>query len=107
MTDPIVEFAKIQLAPGCTEADLLAASETFQTDFLNGQEGFLRRDMVRKADGIYLDVILWQSRAHADAAFERAQNSDAAGNYFQQMQFDPEDTDAKPEYFPLVASSGT
>lgn len=104
MTDTVLEMANITLAPGKSEADLLAASEVFQRDFLNRQDGFLRRDMVRKADGEYLDVILWENRAKADAVFEKAQSSEAAGQYFAQMHFDPDAMDDAVQHYAVLGS---
>ena len=104
MTQQVLELAAISRAPGSSEAQLLAASEAFQEAFLQGQKGFIRRDMVRKGDGQYLDVILWESRALADAAFEKAQSSPAVVAYFGHMQFDPEDMDSGVEHCALLAS---
>lgn len=104
MSDQVLELAAIKLAPGSTEENLLSASDVFQREFLNGQDGFIRRDMVRKGDGTYLDVILWQSRAHADAVFERAQSSEAVGQYFGHMLIDPENMEAGVEHCALLKS---
>ena len=104
MIQKVIELAQIKLAEGKTEQDLLQASETFQTEFLNGQDGFLARDMVRRKDGSYLDVIRWESQAQADAVFERAQESEAAGRYFSMMAFDPDNMDAGVEHCPLICS---
>ena len=107
MTDQVLELATIKLAPHSTEADLLTASKTFQEEFLNNQDGFIRRDMVRKGDGTFLDVILWESRAQADAVFERAQTSEAAGAYFGHMLMDADDMEDGVEHCVLVGSFGT
>ena len=104
MAQQVLELATIKLAPGSTEADLLAASEVFQRQFLDGQDGFVHRDMVRKGDGTYLDVILWRSRTHADAVFENAQSSEAVGQYFSHMQFDPDNMEDGVEHCVLLKS---
>jgi hypothetical protein len=107
MTDQVLELAAITLAPGTSEADLLATSDAFQTGFLDNQDGFLRRDMVRKGDGTFLDVILWQSRAHADAVFEKAKSSEIVGKYFGLMQFDAESTEDPVQFHALLKSYTT
>ncbi len=104
MVQKIIELAQIRLAQGKTEQDLLQASETFQSEFLNGEDGFLGRDLVRRKDGTYLDVIRWESQAQADAVFERAQDSEAAGQYFSMMAFDPDNMEAGVEHCPLLCS---
>ena len=90
MTNPIVELATIRLAKGRSEADLLAASQTFQSEFLDGQDGFIRRELVRRAEGDYVDIIHWQSRKHADAVMAKIEGSEAVARYFSLMDFDPE-----------------
>ena len=102
MTNKIIELAQITLADGKTEKDLALASTAFQRDFLNGQDGFLSRDLVRRPDGTYLDIIHWESRAKADAVFARAQASEVAGQYFSVMSFDAQSTGSGVEHCSLV-----
>ncbi|MEY1554347.1 hypothetical protein AB3Y40_01815 [Yoonia sp. R2331] len=104
MTQTILELATITLADGKSEAELLRASEAFQSEFLDHQDGFLRRDMVRRADGTFTDIILWESRAKADAVFERAMQSEAAGGYFAHMKIDPEKMDEGVEHCAVLRS---
>ncbi len=61
---PVTILAPIKLAEGKTEADLLAASAIFQRDFVAHEPGVLRRELVRKPDGNYLDIV--QFRSHDD-----------------------------------------
>lgn len=104
MTQEIIELAQVRLADGKTENDLLGASEAFQDGFLSKQEGFLRRDMVRRKDGAYVDIIKWASQTQADAVFQKAQSSELAGAYFSMMAFDPENTDEGVEHCALISS---
>jgi hypothetical protein len=104
MTSAVLELATIKLAPHSAEADLLTASDAFQKQFLDHQDGFIRRDLVRKGDGIYLDVIFWKSRAHAEAVFARAQASEVASQYFAHMQFDPENMEEGVEHHNVLRS---
>ena len=104
MTQEIIELAQVRLAAGKTEEDLLQASEAFQSGFLSWQDGFVRRDMVRRKDGPYVDIIKWTSQAQADAVFQKAQASELAGNYFSMMASDPENMDEGVEHCPLISS---
>jgi hypothetical protein len=97
-------LAQIKLANGKTEQDLRLASDAFQRDFLNGQGGFLSRDLVRRPDGTYLDIIHWESREKADAVFARAQASEAARLYFSVMAFDAQSADSGVEHCAVVSS---
>lgn len=107
MTQHVIELAQIKLAAGKTEDDLATASDAFQAEFLTGQDGFISRHLVRRAAGEFLDIIQWESREQADAVFERAQKSEAAGQYFSVMEFDPESADTGVEHCAILRSFGT
>ena len=66
MTNTITVFAPARLAPGKTEAELLAASDKFQKEFVRLQPGILRRELVKRQDGAYLDIVQFRSREDAD-----------------------------------------
>ena len=104
MTQRVIELAQIKLAEGKTEQDLATASDAFQERFLEGQVGFLSRHLVRRGEGAYLDIILWESREHADAVFAKAQKSEAAGQYFSVMDFDTQSDDPGVEHCPILRS---
>lgn len=104
MKNQVIELAPIKLAEGATEAQLVEASTAFQTAFLETQDGFVRRDFVRKSDGTYMDIIQWESRDYAEAVFEKAKMSDVAARYFGLMEFDLETMDEGVEHCALLAS---
>lgn len=80
----IIEWASFRLADGRSEADLIAASDTFQEAFLQRQPGFLRRELLRTPDG-YADLVHWRSEAEADAVMKVAMESPACLAYFAVM----------------------
>ena len=81
----IVEWAPIKLAKEKTEQDLLTASDIFQREFLAGQPGFLSRELIRKADGEYVDIVHWRSQADVEAIMAKVENSPACATYFSVM----------------------
>jgi len=89
----VTVLAPIKLAEGKTETDLLAASKVFQKDFVAHEAGVLRRELVRKPDGTYLDIV--QFRSHKDylEVVKREMESPACAAFFSIMDlgdFDPE-----------------
>jgi hypothetical protein len=86
MGSQIVEWAPFRLKPGVDETDLLKVSDDLQTEFLNRQSGFLRRELFKASGGNFVDVIWWSSRAAAQNALASAADSPACGRYFQLMQ---------------------
>jgi len=90
---PVTVLAPIKLATGKTEADLLAASQIFQQDFVAHEPGVLRRELVRKPDGTYLDIV--QFRSHEDYldVVSKEMTSPICAKFFSIMDlsdFDPE-----------------
>ncbi len=94
MTNPITVLAPIKLAAGKTEADLLAASDRFQSEFCNHQPGLIRRELVRKSDGEYLDIVQFRSMEDAEAVIEKEKESAACHAFFAVMDMDMETGDA-------------
>jgi len=88
MSEMIVETAVITLREGVSEAELVAASNAFQTDFLNGRKGFLRRELLKQYGGGFLDLVHWESRAAADSVMEAAGDSEVCGSFFSLMETD-------------------
>lgn len=90
---PVTVLAPIKLAKGKTEADLLTASAAFQRDFVAHEAGVLRRELVRKPDGTYLDIV--QFRSHDDYldVVKKEMESPVCAQFFSVMDlsdFDPE-----------------
>jgi heme-degrading monooxygenase HmoA len=106
MTRPIVETARITLASGKTEADLVAASDTFQSAFLDRQPGFLRRELLKLDDREFLDLVHWQDQAAADAMMTEAMTSEACAAYFAVMDMSAEDPAAGVAHYRSLATYG-
>jgi hypothetical protein len=99
VTGAVIEWAPFRLAPGVTESALLEASERFQRDFLAGQPGFLRRELLRGRDGQWIDLVLWQDQASADAIMAAATSSPHCAAYFEVMDMSGVDPAAGVSHF--------
>lgn len=106
MSRPVVETARITLAPGRSEADLIAASAAFQTAFLDAQPGFLRRELLKLDDRRFLDLVHWDSRAAADAVMAAAMASEACHAYFAVMDMGSGDPAEGVEHYASLATYG-
>lgn len=100
MTLPVTVIAPIKLSAGKTESDLLAASKHFQEAFVDQEPGILRRELVRKADGTYLDIVQFRSAADAGDVIEKEQSSTACQQFFAVMDM----TDESAADFELMPS---
>ncbi|MEP4197993.1 MAG: hypothetical protein ABJL99_20395 [Aliishimia sp.] len=94
---PVTVLAPIKLAEGKTEADLLTASQSFQQDFVAHEPGVLRRELVRKPDGTYLDIV--QFRSHEDYldVVKKEMESPICAQFFSVMDLSDFDPNAEME----------
>lgn len=90
MVRTVTVLAPFKLAAGITEADLLAASDKFQEEFAGKQPGLLRRELVRKQAGEYMDIVQFESLEDAHAVLEKEKTSPACQAFFSVMDFDKE-----------------
>lgn len=93
MTNPVTIIAPIKLLKGKSEADLLAASEKFQVEFVNKEPGVLRRELVKKPDGSYLDIVQMRSEADVADIMEKEKKSAACGEFFALMDSTEDEAD--------------
>jgi len=82
----VIEWASFRLKKGVTDADLIAASDEMQEEFLRQQKGFIKRELVKAADGQWADVVCWVSHADASAAMPKAMENAACLKYFDLLQ---------------------
>lgn len=60
------EIGRFRLKPGTTESTLMRASGQMEANHLQRQEGFIDHQLIRLDDGLYLDVVVAQSRDAAE-----------------------------------------
>ncbi len=90
MTDHVVETATITLRQGVTEQELLEASETLQTGFLQKQPGFLRRELLKQDQRNFLDLVHWRSQRDAENGMLQAETSSDCAAFFSLMEINEE-----------------
>ncbi len=86
MTEPIsVEWAPFIKAAGVDDATLIAAADKVTTEFLTKQAGFISRELTKKNDTEYADILHWQTKAEAKAASENISQCVPCIEYFALM----------------------
>lgn len=85
MDELTVEWAPFELAEGVTEQELLDASAALQLDFLNAQDGFMRRELLHAGDRRWCDLVYWRSAESAERATRNAAASPVCFRYFRLM----------------------
>lgn len=103
MIIPITVLAPIKLAKGKSETDLIKASDKFQDEFVSKQPGFIRRELIRKGDGEYLDIIQFRSKEDAEKIIEKEKESPACHAFFAVMDMNGVD-DSEIVFYPSLAT---
>ncbi len=85
MPRQIIEWAPFTLAEGATEEELLGRSEELQAQFLAGQDGFIRRELLQGEGREWVDLVYWRDAAAVQQAIRRAAESPVCHRYFQLM----------------------
>lgn len=106
MANPITVLAPIKLAAGKTEADLLEASDRFQNEFVNAQPGLIRRELVHKGNGEYLDIIQFRSMEDAMAIIEKEKESLACHAFFAVMDMGSTDESDDIDFYRSLRTYG-
>ena len=84
-----VVFAPGRLKDGVSEAEMLAASDRFQTEFVSHQPGIMRRVLAAGGDGRYADIVFFADKASIGAVMAAEQHNDAC-HHFMAMWDEPE-----------------
>lgn len=103
MTTPITVLVPIKLAKGKTEDDLLAASEVFENEFVSKQAGVKRRELVRKGNGEYIDIVQFRSAEDMEDVIEQEKTSPVCHAFFLVMDLENMD-DSEMAIYPSLAT---
>ncbi|AJQ94916.1 hypothetical protein [Gynuella sunshinyii] len=85
MNQTITVLAPIKLAAGNTETELLNASERFQAEFVRHQPGIIRRELVRRDNGQFMDIIQFKDRKSLEEVMAEEQQSEVCLAFFAIM----------------------
>ncbi len=83
-----VEWAPFIKINGVADDALIAAAESVTTEFLSHQKGFLKRELVKKSETEYADILHWKTKADAVAASANIENCEPCGKYFSLMDME-------------------
>ncbi|HYD78662.1 MAG TPA: hypothetical protein VEC06_02545 [Paucimonas sp.] len=106
MEAPFIHLAEIKLAPGVSEAELLAASDAFERNFVSKQEGVLRRILLKGPGGSYADLVFYRSREDADRLMQNEEANLHCQSYFSVMQLPEDDPEAGVTSFETLRTYG-
>lgn len=88
MPTAITVLASIKLLSDKTETDLLIASDSFERDFVSKEAGIVRRELVRKGDNEYIDIVQFRSLKDMEQVMEKEKTSPACHDFFAVMDLE-------------------
>lgn len=83
-----IEWAPFIKSPNVTDEQLIAAANSLNSDFLIKQKGFIKRELIKKNDNEYADVIYWETNTDAVTAGEKVSTCVKCNEYFTLMVMD-------------------
>jgi hypothetical protein len=81
-----VMLAPIRLKEGVDETRLVEASDVFESKFVKGQKGIVKRMLLKAKDGGYADLVFFENKAAADRVVEAESGSEDCHAFFSIMQ---------------------
>jgi hypothetical protein len=82
MSKPIiVEVAQFKLKSGVSEGNFLEASQVAQDGFISKCVGYISRELFKKEDNTWLDMVRWTSMEDAQSAMNKFMNEPGAKKF--------------------------
>jgi len=81
-----IEWTPFEILPDTTETQLVEAAKKVETDFLANAEGFVRRELLKKDEKNWVDLVYWRSPEAAKAVMQDVYQSEVCMAYFSLME---------------------
>ncbi|MBL4672390.1 MAG: hypothetical protein JKX81_09035 [Arenicella sp.] len=81
-----IEWAPFIKASGVTDEQLIVKANDVNSDFLLKQKGFIKRELIKKNDNEYADVVYLETKSDAIKAGEKVNTCVKCGEYFELMK---------------------
>lgn len=83
-----VEWAPFVKLPEFSDANLIKAADNVNVEFLSRQPGFIKRELVKKSETEYADIIHWSTKADAVSAGSKIEECAVCSEYFKLMDME-------------------
>jgi hypothetical protein len=80
-----IEWAPFEVAADVSDEQLEKAAAELEVNFLQKQDGYLRRELLRGEGKQWVDLVYWSSPQAAEKAAKDANTSEAFLEYFSLM----------------------
>lgn len=86
-TTGMVEITTFKLNLGITEKDFEQSARSMQKDFLEKQNGFIKRTLTVSEDSTWTDVVFWIDRQSAEKTMKIAETSELVLPFMEKIDF--------------------
>lgn len=86
-TTGMVEITTFKLNQGVTLKDFEQSARSMQRDFLEKQNGFIKRTLTVSEDSTWTDVVFWNDRQSAEKTMKIAETSDLVLPFMEKIDF--------------------
>ena len=83
----MVEITTFKLKLGVTEKDFEQSARSMQKDFLEKQNGFIKRTLTVSEDSTWTDVVFWNDRESAEKTMKIAETSELVLPFMEKIDF--------------------
>jgi hypothetical protein len=83
----MVEITTFKLNPGVTAKDFQQSARSMQKDFLESQNGFIKRTLTVTEDSIWTDVVFWKDQQSAEKSMKLAETSELVLPFMEKIDF--------------------
>jgi hypothetical protein len=98
-----IEWAPFEVSHNVTDEQFIKSAQTLEAEFLQKQDGYIRRELLKGKNNQWVDLVYWASQEDAEAAVQAANMSDACMQYFSLM-VGVENADADISHYRQIAS---
>ena len=83
----MVEITTFKLNQGVTTKDFEKTARSMQKDFLEKQNGFIKRTLTVSEDSTWTDVVFWNDRQSAERTMKIAETSELVLPFMEKIDF--------------------
>ncbi len=98
-----IEWASFTVAQNVSDEKFIKAAEVLETDFLNNQNGYIRRELLKGQCNQWADLVYWASPDDAKKAIKAANSNEICSQYFSLM-VDVENANTGISHYKQIAS---
>ena len=83
----MLEITTFKLKLGVTEKDFEQSARSMQKDFLEKQNGFIKRTLTVSEDSTWTDVVFWKDQESAEKTMKLSETSELVLPFMEKIEF--------------------